>query len=68
MTTDSYPVISSESEYKGFSIFIENSPDQYCGGYEYCVANDSEELVETGLSFSADAALNDAQAYIDAMP
>ncbi|STO98957.1 hypothetical protein [Grimontia hollisae] len=66
MTEDHYPEITLEEYYRGYTIYVENNPDQYTGGYEYSVS-DGENILKEGLEFDADAALQAAKDYIDTL-
>ena len=56
--------IDNELEYKGFTIFIEDNPDQYNEGYEYSVSRGTD-LLETGLEFSFYNAVMSAKNWVD---
>ncbi|MBT1446542.1 hypothetical protein KJI95_18770 [Shewanella sp. JM162201] len=66
MTKDYYPFISHEEEYKGYVIYVENNPDSYRGGYEYSVS-DGEAIIEDGLVFDVEDALQSARSFIDSL-
>ncbi|WP_163130347.1 hypothetical protein [Agarivorans sp. Alg241-V36] len=66
MIEDTYPELSFEDTYKGYTIFIENNADQYRGGYEYSIADGNSEL-ERGLVFSLEVGIKEAKAFIDSL-
>lgn len=66
MNNDNYPEVTHEENYKGFTIFIENNPDQYNGGYEYSVIEDESEI-ESGLVFTLEDGLKEAKEFIDSL-
>ncbi|MGF1738118.1 hypothetical protein [Photobacterium satsumensis] len=56
--------IENELEYKGFSIFIEDNPDQYSEGVEYSVSRGTD-ILEIGLEFSFTNAVTSAKSWVD---
>jgi len=53
-----------EEKFGGFDIYIENNPDHFRGGYEWSVSKD-DEMLDTGLAFDVDSAINEAQESIN---
>lgn len=66
MTTDHYPDFDHEETYKGYTLYVENNADQHIGGYEYCVTNDSG-IIEEGLEFDAQVAVQKARDYVNSL-
>ncbi|PSW19042.1 hypothetical protein C9I98_13700 [Photobacterium sanctipauli] len=66
MTEDTYPEITHEESYKGYTIYIENNADRYRGGYEYTVSDGSDEL-DSGLVFTVEDGISEAKAFIDSL-
>ncbi|MEZ8141683.1 hypothetical protein [Enterovibrio sp. FF113] len=59
-------IYSQEDEfvYEGFSIFVEENADQYCGGFEFTVI-DASGIIKSGIAFSQQDAFNKAIRWID---
>ncbi|WP_348943612.1 hypothetical protein ABHF33_08775 [Chitinibacter sp. FCG-7] len=55
---------SHEESYRGYSIFIEENPDQYREGYLYCISV-SSAIIEDGLEFDFECAVKAARTFID---
>lgn len=54
----------TEEAYKGFIIYIDENPDVYRGGYEFCIS-DGTGILNLGLTVEPDLALFAAQNWID---
>ncbi|MBV2130370.1 hypothetical protein [Arsukibacterium indicum] len=52
-----------EEEINGFTIYIEDNPDRWCGGYIWSVSKNESE-VESGLEFSAVEAFKQVHTYV----
>ncbi|MDX1537300.1 hypothetical protein [Arsukibacterium sp.] len=53
-----------EEEVNGFTIYIEDNPDRWCGGYIWSVCQ-NEIALDEGLSFNASDAINSAMVFIN---
>lgn len=49
-----------EEEFEGYEIYIENNPDIYRGGFEWCISKD-EILWDSGISFNIEDAIAEAK-------
>lgn len=49
-----------EESFQGYEIFIENNPDYYRSGFDWCVSIESD-ICDSGLAFSIEDAFIDAQ-------
>lgn len=54
---------SYEEEFQGYTIYVEISADRYNPAYSWSICKDDVEY-DTGLSFSRDDAISDAEAAI----
>ncbi|USH01911.1 hypothetical protein K6Q96_13695 [Grimontia kaedaensis] len=54
----------TEEVYKGFTIYIDENPDFYRGGFEFCISTGTE-IVSQGLTADPESALSTAQKWID---
>lgn len=54
---------SYEEEYQGYTIYVEISADRYNPAYSWSICKDDVEY-DTGLSFSKDDAVADAEAAV----
>ncbi|KKD60772.1 hypothetical protein RN22_09295 [Grimontia sp. AD028] len=54
----------TEEVYKGFTIYIDENPDVYRGGFEFCISNGTE-IQEQGITADAELALSMAQKWVD---
>lgn len=49
-----------EEEFEGYKIYIESNLDHHRGGYEWSVSK-GDELLDSGLAFSIEGAMSEAQ-------
>ncbi|SON53418.1 hypothetical protein [Vibrio tapetis] len=66
MIIDHYPEFYYEEEYRGYTLYVENNPDQYNEGYEYSIS-DGTSILEQGLTFDAQEAIKSAQIFVDSL-
>lgn len=52
-----------EEEINGFTIYIEDNPDRWRGGYSWAICKDEVEL-DSGLEFSISSALQAAYSLL----
>lgn len=57
--SDNDLIVPYEEEINGFTIYIEDNPDRWYGGYSWAVCKDEIEL-DSGLEFSTADALQAA--------
>ncbi|OEE59969.1 hypothetical protein A1OK_12845 [Enterovibrio norvegicus FF-454] len=53
-----------EEPYKGFTIYIDENPDAYRGGFEFCISNGTT-ILEQGLTADLESAFSTAQKWVD---
>lgn len=54
----------TEEDYKGLTIYIDENPDVFRGGFEFCISTGTE-ILEQGLTADPESALSSAQKWID---